>query len=533
MATSSINNLLAQQSQIGEEIQKVIRNYKKDPAERKTYPKYFSDRIASLESHQQLFELNDEKIRTILQGATVEHEYFSGKYFEIIKNATNEYITIFQKQLRVLEMDAESMTSTDESEIQPMIREQRVLLESLDRIMKMMSDETQAGFKPIIEQYWKDIKDIHVQMYKRFADPVSLGYDIQNFLSAEIAVIKNQTACDVNVPQIVTSTLPTAPPLPLPKVSIPKFDGDYLKWQQFHDMFKKMIHEATSIPIIQKMWYLKNHVIGDAERLIRHLSLTERNYTTAWNMLEERFNNKRVLSTALIQRLLDQPTTTGNDANSVKAMHDNIKETLSALNNIGIPTDQWDPLLLCILTKKMDRQNHVLYEQSIQNTRQNQSICEFLAFLEQRFLTLEAINTEKYKVKHNTCASVGAEQNFICYFCKKPNHSIFKCNDFLKRTAAERLNWVQRQKLCAKCFRSEHATSSCSRRDCFKCNKKHNTLLHLESKPENTKIKLYSVSHCPSYDSGQQWTKGRISSSPRLRISNKRHIRTSCEDIGS
>lgn len=65
-------------------------------------------------------------------------------------------------------------------------------------------------------------------------------------------------------------------------------------------------------------------------------------------------------------------------------MHDNIKETLSALNNIGIETNQWNPLLLCILTKKLDRQNHVLYEQSIQNTKQTQSISEFLVFMEQR-----------------------------------------------------------------------------------------------------------------------------------------------------
>jgi len=48
-----------------------------------------------------------------------------------------------------------------------------------------------------------------------------------------------------------------------PKVAIPKFDGDYLKWQQFHNIFKKMIHEST-LPTIQKLWYLKTNVIGEA-----------------------------------------------------------------------------------------------------------------------------------------------------------------------------------------------------------------------------------------------------------------------------
>jgi len=80
-----------------------------------------------------------------------------------------------------------------------------------------------------------------------------------------------------------------------------------------------------------------------------------------------------------------------------------------------------------------------LYEQFVQNTRQIQPLNEFLNFLEQRFHTLEAIGSEKGK-KQNTYASVGAETQYNCFFCKKPNHSIYKCNEFLKKTPAERFS---------------------------------------------------------------------------------------------
>ncbi|XP_033245213.1 uncharacterized protein LOC117187188 [Drosophila miranda] len=242
-----------------------------------------------------------------------------------------------------------------------------------------------------------------------------------------------------------------------------------------------MIHEA-SVPVIQKMWYLKTNVTGEAENLIRHLSLTENNYTTAWNMLQERFSNKRVLSNALIQKLLDQPSTS-NDAKSIKALHDNVKETLSALNNINIETAGWDPILLCVLTKKLDRQTHTLYEQSIQSTKKLQPLSELMKCLEQRFLTLEAIGWEKTK-KPITCASAGTESQYVCNFCEKPNHAIYKCTQFLKKTVAERLNWVQKNQLCVKCFKRDHTAKNCQRRDCVKCNKGHNTLLHLEIKSE-------------------------------------------------
>ncbi|XP_060665774.1 uncharacterized protein LOC132798069 [Drosophila nasuta] len=48
-------------------------------------------------------------------------------------------------------MDTGSVTSSEEeSELEPMIREQRVLLDSLERIMNKMTNETRQGFMPII-----------------------------------------------------------------------------------------------------------------------------------------------------------------------------------------------------------------------------------------------------------------------------------------------------------------------------------------------------------------------------------------------
>jgi len=185
------------------------------------------------------------------------------------------------------------------------------------------------------------------------------------------------------------------------------------------------------------MWYLKTNINGETERLIRHLSLTEANYSTAWKTLEERFYNKRVLSNTLIQKLLDHSIIT-NDSKTIKSLHDNVKETFSALNNIGIETDKWEPLLLCLLTKKLDRQNHLLYEQSVQNTRQIHPLNEFQTFLNKGFSLLKPLDQKReknkiymhqLKLKHNITVSFVRNQS------RKE-----------KKTPAERLNWVQKQK---------------------------------------------------------------------------------------
>jgi len=63
-------------------------------------------------------------------------------------------------------------------------------------------------------------------------------------MAAEDAVIKVQT--EMYVKKETTNSSPTnvvQNALHYPKVAILKFDGDYLKWLQFHDIFKKIIHE--------------------------------------------------------------------------------------------------------------------------------------------------------------------------------------------------------------------------------------------------------------------------------------------------
>jgi len=43
----------------------------------------------------------------------------------------------------------------------------------------------------------------------------------------------------------------------LPKINLPTFDGDKIKWENFRDLFKILVHNINNIPIIKKMHYLK------------------------------------------------------------------------------------------------------------------------------------------------------------------------------------------------------------------------------------------------------------------------------------
>ncbi|XP_037896153.1 uncharacterized protein LOC119641505 [Glossina fuscipes] len=164
--------------------------------------------------------------------------------------------------------------------------------------------------------------------------------------------------------------------LPLPKITIPKFDGDYSKWRQFYDLFLHMIH-LQPISNVQKMSYLKVNLTGEAERLISYLTTTEENYVSAWTTLQERYNNKRILASTLVEKIISHPATTSS-ATSIKTLHDTTRECLLALNNIGIKTDEWDSILLHILIKKLDRNLHIRFEQSLRQPKELPSINDLI-----------------------------------------------------------------------------------------------------------------------------------------------------------
>ena len=65
-----------------------------------------------------------------------------------------------------------------------------------------------------------------------------------------------------------------------------------------------LLYENESLPAIQKFHYLKSSLSGEAERLISNLPMTASNYTSAWKLLVERYENKRLIAASHIRQLL-------------------------------------------------------------------------------------------------------------------------------------------------------------------------------------------------------------------------------------
>ena len=110
----------------------------------------------------------------------------------------------------------------------------------------------------------------------------------------------------------------------LPKLDLPTFDGNILHWQTFWDAFDSTINLNTTLTEIQKFSYLKAQLRRTASEAIEGFPLTGANYTTAVDLLKERFGRPHKVIHAYMKALMDLPAPT-NELSSLRSYSDKLE----------------------------------------------------------------------------------------------------------------------------------------------------------------------------------------------------------------
>lgn len=284
----------------------------------------------------------------------------------------------------------------------------------------------------------------------------------------------------------------------LPKISLPTFTGDYMEWIPFRDIYVSLVHSNESLNKIQKFYYLKGTLAGEAARLIKTISATEANYDSAWNTLESRYHNRRIIVGHLISRLFNIEKSIGN-FQSIKTLLDSTKECLASLQNLGIDTSSWDPILVHLIAHKLDIETRKDWEHSLNSSTEIPTRSVIFDFLERTFRTLESIHDDfssasrQKSNKPSKYSSLGKKTTVHigrfskpqkCVYCDKP-HSLSKCFKFLALPLSEKNIFLLDKKACKNCLVIGHSSDQCSSPfRCIICKKLHHTVLHTDARPE-------------------------------------------------
>lgn len=109
---------------------------------------------------------------------------------------------------------------------------------------------------------------------------------------------------NVNVPLTLTPTVRyDCSYIQLPKIQIPGFNGNILRWITFRDICKSLVHENKNLSSIEKYHYLVVAVSESPSVVIFSISLLDFNYIVVWNALYEHFDNPRLIMNSHMDNL--------------------------------------------------------------------------------------------------------------------------------------------------------------------------------------------------------------------------------------
>lgn len=302
--------------------------------------------------------------------------------------------------------------------------------------------------------------------------------------------------------------------LPIPEPSV--FSGDPLKFKHWKASFQTLI-ERKNIPTAEKIFFLQKYVGGCVKEALDGYFLigSEDSYEAAWNMLNERYGEPFVIAKAFRDKLHTWPKVTGKNSAELRTFVDFLQSCQSAMTNnenLNILNDGIENQRLAAKLPDWlsNRWNRKATEYQLEHKRFPR-FSYFVTFLSMEasiacnpITSYQAIRQSDFdqpKTKPQP-TSIPKRQDTVkifttnstersvvsCVFCKRAGHSLHKCRKFTEKPVAERVKFIQGEKLCFGCLNSGHFSKNCSNKmTCNTCSKRHPTCLHEERQRQETK----------------------------------------------
>ena len=170
-----------------------------------------------------------------------------------------------------------------------------ILEKRLNEIEKQRNifDESQFEIEQLVED--SNHEDIRTEFEGKFYFVVSRA----------TILLKNhsdtQTQCVISEARSPSSTESQLPRFgiptqrKLPSLNLPIFNGNYETWLGFYDLFKSLVDDDSNTSNIEKFYHLKGCLRGEAAEVIASLELSAENYKVAWDLLRDRYDNRKVI----------------------------------------------------------------------------------------------------------------------------------------------------------------------------------------------------------------------------------------------
>lgn len=309
---------------------------------------------------------------------------------------------------------------------------------------------------------------------------------------------------------------------------LPIFRGEPLEWQHFKQAYEtSTLSDAyTDKENISRLFAALQ---GEAREAVSPLLAIGSDSNSIIRALELKYGNKQVLARKLVKDIQDLPSIVDGKINLID-FASKLKNSVTALKALGLAGHLQNVDLQQSVGNKIPTALKYVYNRYVNENASGEKtvlekVSEFL--IQEAELSLagglfdidtpepktKVSNNKKQKVGNKervftaTHATVSGDKPYVrksfkaCIICNRENHAVKNCNVLARETVERRWFLVKKHNLCFKCLNRGHSQTACKNKNCAKCDKPHNIILHNDARE---KIENQTVANTVSADAAAQ-----------------------------
>ncbi|XP_033240721.1 uncharacterized protein [Drosophila pseudoobscura] len=181
----------------------------------------------------------------------------------------------------------------------------------------------------------------------------------------------------------------------LPPIQLPTFSGGYANWTEFYSMLATIIDSDPDLTNIEKLQHLRSCLRDSALETVRALEISDGNYAVALDLLENRFNNRRLVFQAHINEILALQAVEPGSVVMLRELSDKFNSHMRALQGLGTTEQIAGCIVVQELLRKLDPPSQEKWEERFIDLAFANLIPTWesmASFLEQRCRSLETMD---------------------------------------------------------------------------------------------------------------------------------------------
>ncbi|CAG7822845.1 unnamed protein product, partial [Allacma fusca] len=151
----------------------------------------------------------------------------------------------------------------------------------------------------------------------------------------------------------------------LPDSELPKFSGKYEDWLTFSDRFQHTIHNRKDLSGSEKLKYLQAALPGETGRVIESISITDSNYSTAWDTVKAKYHHEREIVFNHLDRILDQASVQPGCIADLEKLKANCNNSYTALKTLNRNNTLGEDFIVKIMLRKVDPETRKEFKKSL------------------------------------------------------------------------------------------------------------------------------------------------------------------------